>query len=248
VFYYGRPSALAFKHVDSALRRNELVSEARLGIGGVLLSHSAPWMNHPARGADAEFKPLQLKVAGLCGFSVPRTLVSNDTTAVNEFAGTVGGKLVCKRLSRPFRLRTDGTATSVPATVIDPTVDWFSVEQGICLYQEIIAVRRHLRVVATGRRALAAEIHVRGDVFDWRDEFAQHQISKVAVPDELRAPIESYLDAFGLHYGAFDFGGTEDGRWWFFECNQSGSWTWLAERAGVAIEQMLCDELVDLAS
>lgn len=74
-------------------------TEARLGFGGVLGALDVLWINHPARVAVAEYKPLRLQIAARCGMRIPRTLITNDKTASIEFAEAVGGPVVCKMLS-----------------------------------------------------------------------------------------------------------------------------------------------------
>lgn len=49
-------------------------AQARVGLGGVLASLPARWVNHPPALADAEYKPRQLALAAEVGFATPRTL------------------------------------------------------------------------------------------------------------------------------------------------------------------------------
>src|SRR5215470_13559363 len=45
--------------------------EAKYGLGGVLSSLPVLWVNHPARLADAAYKPVQLMLASRCGLRTP---------------------------------------------------------------------------------------------------------------------------------------------------------------------------------
>lgn len=99
--YYRRPTRFrlppGLAGGDSAFA----LTEAKLGVGGVLASLPVTWVNHPARMAQAEYKPLQLDVADRLGLPVPRTLVTNDIDAVRTFAAETGRPLVCKTFSSP---------------------------------------------------------------------------------------------------------------------------------------------------
>ncbi|WP_236075814.1 hypothetical protein [Streptomyces coffeae] len=62
------------------------------GHGGWFPGHgrrAPPW-----QAADAEYKPLQLRVAAEAGLRVPRTLITNDPKAAHDFADVTGGPIV----------------------------------------------------------------------------------------------------------------------------------------------------------
>lgn len=48
------------------------LSEARVGVLGVLGSLPVRWINHPAKDSAANYKPVQLGVAARAGLEVPR--------------------------------------------------------------------------------------------------------------------------------------------------------------------------------
>jgi glutathione synthase/RimK-type ligase-like ATP-grasp enzyme len=80
----------------SATEGHHAFLEAKYGLGGVLASLPALWVNHPNRAADATYKPMQLVVAARCGLSVPETLITNEAPAVRDFAQR--GRTVTKLL------------------------------------------------------------------------------------------------------------------------------------------------------
>lgn len=97
--YYRRPTRFTF---HEGMSDGDLIfasAEAQFGLGGMPETLDALWVNNPTRIAFAEYKPVQLRVAGDSGLSVPRTLVTNSHKAAREFAATVGGPIVCKTLS-----------------------------------------------------------------------------------------------------------------------------------------------------
>jgi hypothetical protein len=61
-------------------------AQARVGVGGVLTSLPARWVSHPSALADAEYKPRQLTLLRQAELVTPPTLITNEPTAVREFA------------------------------------------------------------------------------------------------------------------------------------------------------------------
>jgi hypothetical protein len=76
--YYRRPTNFLFPDDVTGSDLAFAAAEARRGFGVLLFSLRTRWVNHPARIADAEFKPAQLRVAADCGLTVPRTLLTSD--------------------------------------------------------------------------------------------------------------------------------------------------------------------------
>lgn len=80
----------------TSTERAHAFAEARLGIGGVLSSLDALWMNDPNRACDAMYKPRQLATAVACCLCVARTLITNDRLAVHHSARASDRGLVQK--------------------------------------------------------------------------------------------------------------------------------------------------------
>src|SRR5690349_18203020 len=75
--YVRRPTGFTFPRAMTDAEQRFATREARRGIGGLLMSLSCTWMNHPSKTADAEYKPLQLVTATQCGLNVPCTVITN---------------------------------------------------------------------------------------------------------------------------------------------------------------------------
>lgn len=56
------------------------IQENRAALLGSIMSLDALWMSHPAAVWQSEYKPHQLSVASRLGFTIPRTLITNDPT------------------------------------------------------------------------------------------------------------------------------------------------------------------------
>lgn len=239
--YYRRPTRFRLP-ADLAGPDSEFATtEAKLGLGGVLASLPAVWVNHPARMAPAKYKPLQLAVAARLGLPVPRSLVTNDIEAVRSFAAGIEGPIVCKTFSS---LLLDGgdTVTSVFTTTVDPaTIDPDQVAATAHLFQERVPKAFDARVTVVGNTVFGVAVLAGSEAGrdDWRADYHHLRYEPVTVPDAIQVGMSTYLGHFGLSFGAFDFVVEPDGAWRFLECNPNGQWLWLEDEAGQPIATAL---------
>ncbi len=203
------------------------------------------WVNNPARVADAEFKPVQLRTASDCGLQVPRTLVTNDHSAAREFAAAVGGQIVCKTLSS-LVLSEGGQPRITYTTPIDPAmVEPLSLAATAHLLQEWVPKRYDARVTMVGHRPFTVAIHANNDAarIDWRADYNALTYAPLNPPEHIITGMIRYLHTFGIIFGAFDFTVTPRGEWVFLEINPNGQWLWLQEQAGLPIAAALAELL-----
>src|SRR5262249_39589241 len=245
--YYRRPTRFRLPEGLSDGDAIFAAVEARLGLGGVLAALDARWVNHPARVAVAEYKPLQLRYAAKAGLRVPRTLITNDHGAAVAFAEKIDGPVVCKTLSS-LVLSEGGTPHITYTTPVQPAgIDARQLAATAHLLQEWIPKAFEVRVTMVGARALGVAIHAgseRGRA-DWRSDYAQLRYEQIEVPAGIAARMGGYLRMLGLAFGAFDFVVTPDGEWVMLECNPAGQWLWLQEETGVPIAAALADLLTE---
>lgn len=93
--YLRRPGPFGPPAHLTGAERWHAAMESRYGLGGVLTTLPVRWCNHPARSADATYKPRQLAELNASGLRTPPTLVTTDAAAVRRFAERVG-PMVCK--------------------------------------------------------------------------------------------------------------------------------------------------------
>lgn len=243
--YYRRPTRFTFPDGMSDVDTIFAATEAQFGLGGVLATLDVQWLNNPTRVAFAEYKPVQLQVAADCGLNVPRTLITNDHRASQEFAASVDRQLVCKTLSS-LVLSEGGEPRITYTTPVDPvTIDPESLNTTAHLLQELLPKRHDARVTMIGDRPFAVAIHAGTDParIDWRADYDALTYTPIEPPGHTLAGMVRYLHTFGLAFGAFDFTVTPQGDWVFLECNPSGQWLWLQEQAGLPIAGALAEFL-----
>ena len=221
-------------------------TEARLGFGGVLGALDTLWVNHPARVATAEYKPIQLRTATRCGLSIPRTLITNDKETAIEFADAVCGPVVCKMLSS-LVLSEDGVPHMTYTTRIDPrAIDTAAFSATAHLVQEWVPKKCDARVTIVGQKAFAVAIHAGSDrgYIDWRADYQSLKYHAIDPPSGIVAAATRFLRQLGLTFGAFDFVVTPDDGWVMLECNPAGQWLWLQDEVGVQIAEGIADLLI----
>jgi len=204
------------------------------------------WINHPARIAIAEYKPIQLRIATRCGLSIPRTLITNDKASVVEFADTVGGPVVCKMLSS-LVLSEQGVPHMTYTTPIDAReIDSSALKTTAHLIQEWVPKKCDARVAMVNRQAFAVAIEASSgrSYVDWRSDYDCLDYRRIDPPRRVVAAAARFLRRFDLAFGAFDFVITPDNEWVMLECNPAGQWLWLQDEAGVEIAAGIADLLI----
>ena len=216
--------------------------EARYGLGGILagLAH-AHYVNHPARNGEAEYKPAQLATAARCGFDIPPTLLTNDEHAAHDFARE-HGPVIYKPLRNTDYQDADGRALTVWVEEVDPNDLNAGVARTMHLFQKRVQSVADLRVTAVGEEVFTVRIDGSPGA-DWRRHYSALSYSLVDTPSHLARSISTYLDAFGLVFGAFDFGVDGEGRTWWYECNPNGQFAWFPASITSRIVTALADRL-----
>ncbi|MFC5662287.1 ATP-grasp ribosomal peptide maturase [Kitasatospora misakiensis] len=243
--YYRRPTPAEFPPELPPEVRAVAAAEARHGFGGLLSALPARWLPPPGRAAEAESKPLQLRVAADCGLRVPRTLITNRPDAAREFAKRIGGPVVYKPFT-PIRGTVGGRSVAVYANLLRPEdLGHPSVATTAHLFQEWVPKAYEVRLTAVGRRLFATEIHAGSDAarVDWRSDYDSLDYRVCEPPVEVAAAVHRMLARLGLPYGAFDFVVTPAGEWVFLEVNPNGQYGFVEQATGLPITAAICDYL-----
>lgn len=243
--WYRSPSAFQFPPELSETERHWVMSEAKLGLGGVLSSLPLRWINNPNRNADASYKPRQSVVAAQCGLAVPDTLITNVAGSVRRFAE--GGATIAKALGAPAIVEEGGRKTTFTQQLdAADLTDLRGVEHTAHQFQRWVPKAFEARVIVVGDHVFAAAIHAgnAASYIDWRNDYGALRYEPITPPDSVSAGAVAYCAELGLVYGAFDFVIRPDGEWVFLECNPGAQYGWIED----AIEAPITETIADLLS
>lgn len=242
--WYRSPTAYEFPPGMNAAERAHANLEAKFGVGGVLSSLPVLWVNHPARNADAAYKPLQLATAARAGLTVPATLITNDPHAVREFAAA--GPTITKLLGSSSIVEEGMRKIGFTRLLADEDLaDLCGIELTAHLFQRWVPKAHEARVVAVGEQLTAVAIHARSDAarIDWRTDYDHLDYELTTIPPETAAAIQRLMRSLGLNFGALDFVVQPDGEWVFLEVNPTGQYGWLEHHTKAPITDQLADLL-----
>lgn len=84
-------------------------------------------VSHPARLADAEYRPFQMATAARCGFTVPASLLTNRPGDARDFSrsgdGVVYKATMHKLISEADRIKLIYTTEATGAPIADAIAD-----------------------------------------------------------------------------------------------------------------------------
>jgi ATP-grasp ribosomal peptide maturase len=240
--YWRRPSAYTAAGSLTAPQAHWCVDQARYGLGGILGTlPGTHYVNHPWRNRDAEYKPAQLATAARCGLAVPPTLLTNDAEQARRFAEDYGP--VVYKPVRNTDFRGEGSrALTVWVEEVEPSSIDAGVAQTMHLFQQRVDKVADVRLTAVGERLFAVRIDGAPGL-DWRRDYDALSYTLIETPPVVAKGVRAYLDAFGLVFAAFDFGLDAGGRFWFFECNPNGQWSWFPDEITEQITAAIADQL-----
>ncbi len=242
--WYRSPEAYQMPEELSAPERHHAFLEAKYGLGGVLSSLPALWVNHPSRMADAAYKPVQLVRAHECGLALPDTAITNEADTVREFAAH--GRTITKLLGSNT-ISEEGTRKLSWTRVLDDEdlADLRGIEVTTHLVQRWVPKSFETRVIVMGEHLTAAAIHAgnASSYVDWRSDYDSLSYEPIEPPEQVTKGVHALMRSFGLMYGALDFVVTPSGEWVFLEINPGGQYGWIESCTGVPLTGVLADML-----
>lgn len=229
-------------HSDRAFAQQEAVA----AIGGAWRVLAERCVSPPDAMQAARWKMGQLELAARLGFPVPESLVTNDPATAEVFVGA--GPTIAKAVAE-VRVETEHEVLVGEAFALGDEFDPEAVRPTPVLLQRRVDKIADLRVTVVGRALFAVRIVTpEGAPLDFRQtDPAACRYEVVDLQGTVATLLGSYLDAFGLRFGAFDLAEDRDGMLWFLECNPAGQWGWLEPFTGLDITSALVDLLLDPA-
>lgn len=204
------------------------------------------WLSVPDDIYKAENKILQLKVASLIGFSIPKTLVSYDYDEIKSFYLGCNANIIIKPLhsgridesqSRCGQIFTSG--------ISGEDLDKLRESQPLpSIYQENIPKDIEVRVTVVGCRVYAASVDSKANQntqTDWRKE--KLKFERFSLSDDIKEKCITLVKKLNLNFGAIDLIKKPNGDFVFLEINPNGQWVWIENDTGLKISHAIIDFL-----
>ncbi|HET9654418.1 MAG TPA: hypothetical protein VFP72_03635 [Kineosporiaceae bacterium] len=230
--WFRRPTRFRIDPRLGGSRAAFTVAECRMAFGGLLRALPVSWVSHPESIVSADYKPHQLALAARLGFTVPRTVITNDPQRARDFLRTTG-RSIYKPLSSVLVGIDEGEPLVQYTREIDSSDDEAleSVRFAPCLFQERIDKAYEMRVVVMGPKVFAVEIHAGSEAtaLDWRSDYSRLTYRPHVISPALESLCLRLVRNLDLSFGAIDLAVRPDGEVVFFEINSNGQWAWLEE-------------------
>ena len=235
--------------LDNQLRHASL-GEANAAAHGMLSSLKAFRVDHLHHIRHAENKQLQLQVARELGLEIPRTLTTNDPTAVRAFSRSCESGMITKMLSS-FAIYEEGKELVVFTNPVTPEdlADLSGLSLCPATFQELLPKSLEIRATVVGQRIMSAAVDSQVSAratHDWRRDGVNmiQDWRPYELPLEVEAKLLRLMDYFSLNYGAIDIILTPDGKHVFIELNPCGEFFWLERSPGLPISEAIADVLL----
>jgi len=249
--WYRRPDPVVIdvSITDEAFRKlaRQECTAAMEGLHQLL--NEAFWINHPLALRKARPKIFQLSLARRLGFSVPKTIVTNDPDKAAEFVKRCPGDVVTKTLNQPSVDRDEDRFFTIFTHVLSSsdkkTLE--AVRYAPTLFQEYIPKKVEIRVTIFGRAIFSAEIHSQQNALT-RHDYRHIGVEIDYLPHKLPEKIEDLclqlVSELGLVFGAIDLILTPNGEYVFLELNSNGQWYWIEQLTELPMRTALVDLLM----
>ncbi len=249
VAYFRRPSLSVPKHVIAPFR-NYVTTEWTVFLAALYSIVGDRWFNHPRAILQAEDKARQLRLAHQIGFLVPETRITNDLAAIRQLQRDF--PLIAKPMKQAL-IEEENAQSSIFTSPVESLTENDSEDVSICpiIFQQHIPKTLDIRVTVVGNKVFSVAIDSQSTEetkVDWRrgsNPNLHHEI--ITLPKQIANYCIEIVRLQGLRFGAIDLAKSQDGLYWFLECNPNGQWAWSENRTGLPIAAAIADELIKIA-
>lgn len=162
------------------------------------------WVNHPER-QEVSLNPLyQLQLAKGVGFSIAKTLVTNDPSSVIEFRKKNKDEILYKQLI-PIKPK--------QAKVLEEDLAYVNnVRFAPLIFQEIVDFKQCFKIITIGTLLFVTE-------YCLDSENNKYFLKKSTIPLDIERKIKMLVQYTGLNYCTVDIGIDKNGKYYFSSLN-----------------------------
>lgn len=209
----------------------------------------ARWVNPIFAKLRAQSKISQLQIARTVGFTIPKSLFSNDAGQIRNFVRHIG-KCIFKSFS-PVSWKEDDAFQALYTSKIEESDLPFdlALQAAPGIYQQAIDKQFEVRATFFGQQCIAAKLSAtsRGaEPQDWRlGYYGSLRVEPYILPKKIHDIAIKFMKEMNLEYAAFDFIFSTDGQWYFIEINEAGQFLWIEQfNPEISLLKPFCDFLV----
>ena len=203
------------------------------------------WINTRESDSLARNKPFQLALAIQHGFKIPKGIISNNNSLINQTVESFE-KFLYKPLSY-FIIPPNRILYSSLMTTKELALKKKNIELAPCIFQEYIDKEYEVRITVVGNKIFPVKINSqknKNTKFDWRKDQRKLEYETLELAPEIKNQLLKLHSAFGIFYGAYDFIVSPDGTFHFLEVNPAGQWLWLERAMNLNISESIADALI----
>jgi glutathione synthase/RimK-type ligase-like ATP-grasp enzyme len=225
--------------VEDQLQQSQWMSLYR----NLLFFENAKWINSPASTFYAENKAIQLKVAKMVGFKIPKTLITNNSLHVFSECES----LIIKSLDTAvFKINLEEEAFVYTNSITYSELKDAELSISPVIIQQNLTPKIDYRVTVVGNSLFSSKIVIgdKGVDGDWRKKKDDVEFVSSELPAEISTMCCKVVKELGLVFGSIDIILHNDD-FYFIEVNPTGEWAWLVDSANQEIHIAICDNLID---
>lgn len=210
------------------------------------------WINNPLTTRLTHRKMLQLRFAREAGFTIPQSLITNNSKEALEFCEKIGWNVAIKSLGA-ISVTSHQEKSQIQYGIFTRKIgkeELMMLQDKIghmpTLFQEYIEKDYELRITCVGDKIFSCRIDSQGNDLT-REDFrfdSRKLIHKAFDCAKIHENLLDYMRAFKINFGCFDIAVTKDGGYVFFECNPNGQWLWIEELTAMPIGKAIAEMLV----
>jgi len=205
------------------------------------------WLNKRSADLQLRNKPYQLYLAGIYGFTIPDTVVSNNYYAIAEAAEQFN-EIMYKPLG--YFHSTDGKllfSNKMSRESLAESRE--NIVQAPCIFQNYVDKDYELRITLVDTTVFAVKIYSQENELsksDWRRNQFDVKFEAIELDKAFEEKLVKFHQSIGLVYGAYDFIVDQNGDYVFLEVNPVGQWLWLERKLGIQISKQIAHTLLQI--
>jgi len=200
-------------------------------IVGIADSYEGKVLSKPSLLRKVENKIYQHHLSKKLGFLTPKTIISNDSTFVNN--NTILKEWIVKPIST--------AKITEKKSVLTNTLDYkvTDIELSPSYFQKEIYKNYELRITIINEYIYCVKI-ISSNI-DWRnDKNVEYEL--IDIPNIVEEQCLEYMEISNLKFAAFDYIYNND-EYYFLECNPNGQWLWLENMFNLDISNKIMEYL-----